>query len=116
LRGVAVDELPTARRVLPDGTVCLVGLAIAGWLFMGTMRYWWAWLWRLLGLVSVPVDMIVWLVPVALTIVVAPRLSQRFHHSWLVVVVVGAVSIAGTADVLSPWHEVLSRAVAAAFS
>ena len=113
---MVVDRPTTVGRAVPAGTACLVAMTVAGWMLVGTMRYWWAWLWQLLGLVSVPVDMVVWLVPIALTIVIAPRLWHRFHYAWVIVIVVGMVSVGETVDVLSPWHEVLSRAVAAAFS
>jgi hypothetical protein len=75
------------------------------------MRYWWSWLWDRLGVASVPVDTIVWILALILTILVTPVLWRRFQHIWVVVVfAVATVLIGGTAIVLSPWHDVLSRA------
>jgi uncharacterized membrane protein YhhN len=74
------------------------------------MHYWWDWLWARLGLLSVPVDMLVWIVAIILTVLLAPVLWHRFHNAWVVVFVVGALCFGGTATVLSPWHDVLGKA------
>jgi hypothetical protein len=88
----------------------LVALTCAGWALEGTMRYWWRWLWRQLGVFSVPLDVLVWIVAIVLTVLVAPLLLHRFHHAWVVAFVVGVVLVGGTAVVLSPWHDVLAKA------
>lgn len=88
----------------------LFGLTVAGWLLVATMHFWWSWLWRRLGLISVPMDTLVWLVALILTVLSAPVLWRRFHHVWVVVFVVGTLLVGGTAIVLSPWHDVFSKA------
>jgi hypothetical protein len=89
----------------------LVGLTCVGWALVASMHFWWSWLWARVGLVSVPVDTLVWLVAVALTVLVTPALWHRFHHTGAVVVVVGTLMVGGTAVVLPPWHDVLSQAM-----
>lgn len=108
--GVVVGGLSGRRVVPPPGVRCPVGLAAACWALVTTMRYWWRWLWHQIGVASVPVDISVWLVAVALTVLAVPALVRRFHDGRLVAAVVCAVVLGGTAVVLSPWHDVLARA------
>jgi hypothetical protein len=93
-----------------SGVRCLVGFAAACWALVATMRYWWRWLWQHIGMASVPVDIIVWVVAIALTVLSVPALVRRFRHAWMVAFVVGTLLVVGTAVVLSPWHDVLARA------
>lgn len=74
------------------------------------MHFWWAWLWSQLGVVSVPIDMAVWIVAIVLTISLTPVLWHRFHSFWVVTLVVGALLVGGTTSVLSPWHDALQKA------
>ncbi|HEX5401808.1 MAG TPA: hypothetical protein VFX16_05860 [Pseudonocardiaceae bacterium] len=90
----------------------LAGLTCVAWLPVATMRYWWSPLWRSLGVVSVPIDVFVWIAAIILTVLVAPELLHRVDHAGVVLLVVGALLVGGTAVVLSPWHNVLSKAVA----
>jgi hypothetical protein len=115
---VAVEELPGAGLSRSGGpatltarTTWLVVFTLLGWTLVATMRYWWAWLWSAIGLVSVPVDTLVWTLAVILTILVTPVLWRWFRRVGVVVVVVGSVMVGGTAIVLSPWHAVFSQAV-----
>jgi hypothetical protein len=88
----------------------IVALTLLGWTLVATMRFWWAWLWAEFGLISVPVDTLVWTLAVILTILCTPILWRWFRRVQVVVVVVGALMIGGTAIVLSPWHDVFSQA------
>jgi hypothetical protein len=88
----------------------LVALTLGGWALVGTMRYWWAWLWAQLGLISVPVDTTVWIIAIILTILLTPVLWRRFRRVGLVTILVAGLLIGGTAIVLSPWHDVISHA------
>ena len=115
--GVAVERLPgtvqvarTARAAEPAWTWCLVALTLVGWALVGTMRYWWFWLWGDIGLISVPVDTLVWIVAIVLTILLTPALWRRFRRIGLVSILVGGLLIGGTAFVLSPWHDVITKA------
>jgi hypothetical protein len=117
LRNVAVRDGPGFRTRAgnavrqPVRVRWLIALTCAVWALVATMRCWWSWLWDRLGVASVPVDTIVWILALILTILVTPALWHRFQHIWVVVVfVVATVLIGGTAVVLSPWHDVLSRA------
>jgi hypothetical protein len=88
----------------------LLALTCAGWLLVATMGLWWSWLWTRLGLISVPVDTLVWVVALILTVLSAPVLWHRFHRAWVVVFLVAALVVGGTAVVLTPWHAVLNKA------
>ncbi|HEY3750333.1 MAG TPA: hypothetical protein VGL80_14120 [Pseudonocardiaceae bacterium] len=88
----------------------LIGLTCLAWALVATMRYWWSWLWHSLGVLSVPVDVFVWIAAIILTVLVAPELWHRFDHAGVVLLLVGTLLIGGTAVVLSPWHDVMSRA------
>jgi hypothetical protein len=113
--GVTVDELTRDRHALPAGTtpaggrLLVVGTGLA-WAAVATMRYWWSWLWDRLGLLSVPVDIGVWVLAIILTILVAPVLWQRVRRAWPVVFVVAVLVVGGTAVVLAPWHDALAKA------
>lgn len=91
-------------------TWSLVALTLIGWTLVGTMRYWWSWLWVRLGLLSVPVDTLVWIIAIILTILLTPVLWRRFRRVGVVTFVIGSLLVGGTAIVLSPWHDVLSQA------
>jgi hypothetical protein len=91
-------------------TWCLVALTLLGWTLVGTMRYWWLWLWVRLGLISVPVDTLVWIIAIILTILLTPVLWRRFRRVGVVTFLIGSLLVGGTAIVLSPWHDVLSQA------
>src|ERR1700743_1424405 len=101
---VPVGRLPEHAALARHRAEWLIGLTCAGWLLEATMRYWWHWLWRALGVYSVPLDVLVWIVAIVLTVLAVPTLLRRFHHAWMVVFVVGAVLVGGTAAVLTPWH------------
>lgn len=88
----------------------LLGLAGVGWVLVATMGLWWSWLWTRLGLISVPVDTLVWVVALILTVLGAPVLWHRFHRPWVVVCMVAGLVVGGTAIVLSPWHAVFDKA------
>ncbi len=107
---MTVGGLPERAALAQHRVRWLIGLTCAGWLLEATMRYWWRWLWRQLGVFSVPLDVLVWIVAIMLTVLAAPVLVRHFHHAWMVVFVVGAVLLGGTAVVLSPWHDVLAKA------
>jgi hypothetical protein len=113
---VAVEGLPGARRygartpAEPVKAWWLVGPAAVGWALVGTMPFWWAWLWQRLGLISVPVDTTVWIVAVIPTVLSTPILWRRFHHAWVVVTAVAALVIGGTTIVMWPWHDVFTKA------
>lgn len=109
---VANGALSARRRVgaavaLPVRLRWFAALAVACWVLVATMRLWWTWLWESIGLFSVPVDMVVWIAAIVATALVAPAVWQRFHHAWVIMVVVGALFVGGTAVVLPPWHDVL---------
>lgn len=103
--------LPTvpARTTSATGR-CLAVLTCLAWLLVGTMRYWWSWLWERLGLLSVPVDIGAWVLAIILTILVVPVLWQRVRRAWPVVFVVAVLVVGGTASVLAPWHDALDKA------
>jgi hypothetical protein len=113
---VAIEGLPDTGA--PVGAVSaesvrtwsLVVLTLVGWTLVGTMRYWWSWLWVRLGLLSVPVDTLVWIIAIILTILLTPVLWRRFRRVGVVTFVIGSLLVGGTAIVLSPWHDVLSQA------
>ncbi|HKN99177.1 MAG TPA: hypothetical protein VJX10_18800 [Pseudonocardiaceae bacterium] len=99
---------PTRRA--PARGRCLTLLTGVAWALVATMRYWWSWLWDRLGVLSVPVDIVVWVLAIILTILVVPVLWHRFHRAWPVVFVVAVLVVGGTAIVLAPWHDALTRA------
>ena len=109
---VAVEELPgvRARAARTVGFRWLILATATAWAIVATMHYWWAWLWTRLGVLSVPVDMVAWIVAIVLTILLAPVLWHRFHKVWVVGFVVGVLCLGGTVAVLSPWHDVLAKA------
>lgn len=113
---MAVEGLPSTvratRRVAaePTRTWWLVALTLVGWALVGSMRYWWSWLWAHIGLVSVPVDTLVWIIAIILTILLTPALWRRFRRVGVVSVLVGGLLVGGTAIVLSPWHDVITQA------
>lgn len=114
---MAVEGLPgtvaAARRVRTaesPWTWGLVVLTLGGWALVGTMRYWWSWLWAHIGLISVPVDTLVWIVAIILTILLTPVLWRRFRRVGVVTVLVAGLLVGGTAIVLSPWHDVITQA------
>jgi hypothetical protein len=107
---VTVGGLPEQAAPARLRARWLIGLTCAGWLLEATMRYWWRLLWRTLGVFSVPLDVLVWIVAIVLTVLAVPALLHRFRHAWMVVFVVGAVLVGGTAVVLTPWHDVLAKA------
>lgn len=92
------------------GSRWLIGGTCGVWAVVVTMHFWWAWLWSRLGVLSVPVDIMVWIVAIILTTLVTSALWHRFHHVWVVVFVVGVLLVGGTTVVLSPWHDVLAKA------
>jgi hypothetical protein len=114
--GVAVEGIPGAARAArrmsaePTRTWWLVALTLGGWALVGTMRYWWAWLWAQLGLISVPVDTTVWIIAIILTILLTPVLWRRFRRVGVVTILMASLLIGGTAIVLSPWHDVINHA------
>jgi hypothetical protein len=117
LRNVAVDGVPgvgaRSGRIAaePAKVRWLIGLTCAGWGLVATMRYWWSWLWDRLGVASVPVDTLVWIVALILTILVTPVLWRRYQHVWVIVVfAVATLCIGGTVIVLAPWQHVLTNA------
>ncbi|HEY0803526.1 MAG TPA: hypothetical protein VGD84_00605, partial [Pseudonocardiaceae bacterium] len=84
---MAVEGIPGAARAAravrsaeSTRTWWLVALTLGGWALVGTMRYWWAWLWAQLGLISVPVDTTVWIIAIILTILLTPVLWRRFRR------------------------------------
>jgi hypothetical protein len=98
----------SAAAANPDRWLVLcTGLA---WALAATMRYWWSWLWDRLGLLSVPVDIVVWVLAIILTILVVPVLLRRVRRGWPVVFVVAVLVVGGTVTVLGPWHDALGRA------
>lgn len=109
---MAVEQLPGVRisTVRPASFRWLIGLTCAAWALVVTMHFWWAWLWAQLGVLSVPVDTMVWIVAIILTVLLSPVLWRRFHRVWVVVLVTGALLVGGTGLVLSPWHDVLTKA------
>jgi hypothetical protein len=102
VRTPTVSAHATSRALL-----LVTGLA---WVLVGTMRYWWSWLWGRIGLLSVPVDIGVWVLAIILTILVVPVLWQRVHRAWPVVFLVAVLVVGGTAVVLAPWHDALTKA------
>jgi hypothetical protein len=114
--GVAVEGLPSAVRATrrvpaePIRTWWLVALTLVIWALVGTMRYWWSWLWAHIGLISVPVDTLVWIVAIIMTILLTPALWRRFHRVGVVTILVGGLLVGGTAIVLTPWHDVINQA------
>lgn len=88
---------------------CLVLLTGVAWALVATMRYWWSWLWDRMGLLSVPVDIVVWVLAIILTILVVPVLWRRFRRTWPVVFAVAVLVVGGTAIVLAPWHDALTK-------
>jgi hypothetical protein len=110
MRGVAGNGRAGRPGAEPARVWCLAGLTIVAWGLVGTMRYWWSWLWSRLGLLSVPVDTLVWIVALVLTILITPVLWRRFRRAGVVVFLVGGVLVGGTGVVLSPWHDVLTKA------
>jgi hypothetical protein len=98
-------SVPTTKRAS-----WLIAFTLLGWTLVATMRYWWSWLWAQVGLISVPVDTLVWVLAIILTILVTPVLWRWFRRVGVVVAVVGALMVGGTAVVLSPWHDVFSQA------
>ena len=94
----------------PIRTWWLVALTLVGWALVGTMRYWWSWLWANIGLISVPVDTLVWIIAIILTILLTPTLWRHFRRVGVVTVLVGGLLIGGTAIVLTPWHDVITQA------
>jgi hypothetical protein len=114
---VAVEGLPGAappsRQVSAAATTrthWLLGFTLLGWTLVATMQYWWSWLWAQVGLISVPVDTLVWILALILTILSTPILWRWFQRTGPVVLVVGSLMVGGTAIVLSPWHDVFSQA------
>jgi hypothetical protein len=113
--GVIVHEVagvrhaPPARATTVWGRWLALGTGLA-WALVATMRYWWSWLWGRLGLLSVPVDIVVWVLAIILTILVVPVLWQRVRRAWPVVFVVAVLVVGGTAVVLAPWHDALAKA------
>ena len=116
-RGLAAGGFPAVRARAGKVTAesarvrWLIGLTCAGWALVVTMGYWWSWLWDRLGMASVPVDTLVWILALTLTILVTPVVWRRYRHAWVVVAfAVVTLSVGGTATVLAPWHHVLTKA------
>lgn len=108
---MVVTELAAAapaHQVTARGR-CLMLLSGVAWALVATMRYWWSWLWDRMGLLSVPVDIVVWVLAIILTILVVPVLWRCFHRAWPVVFVVAVLVLGGTAAVLTPWHDALTE-------
>jgi hypothetical protein len=109
---VTVEGLPGTRSPAAQSTRTwwLVALTLVGWALVGTMRYWWSWLWAELGLISVPVDTLVWIIAIILTILLTPMLWRKFRRVGVITVLVAGLLIGGTAIVLTPWHDVITHA------
>lgn len=110
LPGTAPVARPLFQPAEPRWTWWLVALTLVGWALVGTMRFWWSWLWANIGLISVPVDTLVWIIAIILTILLTPVLWRRFRRVGVVSVLVGTLLVGGTAIVLSPWHDVITQA------
>lgn len=104
-----IRHAPPSRGTPARGRWLVLGTGLA-WALVATMRYWWSWLWDRLGLLSVPVDIGVWVLAIILTILVVPVLWQRVRRAWPVVFVVAVLVVGGTAIVLGPWHDALTKA------
>lgn len=111
VRGVAVEGLSGRYRIQhePVRVRWLLGSACAGWLLVTTMPFWWAWLWQRVGLISVPLDTMVWIVSFITTVLATPLLVRRFHPG-LVLTIVAVLLVGGTTIVLGPWHDVVGKA------
>lgn len=109
--GVVVEPAVRRHTQAPRATGrCLVLCTALAWALVGTMRGWWSWLWDRIGLLSVPVDIGVWVLAVILTVLVVPLVRQRVHRAWPVAFLVAVLVVGGTGVVLAPWHDALTKA------